>query len=336
MWMRPFRATDRRRSFTLPLVLGTAAATAVLLLARDRARARRLERELADRLRLGPSGIVEGAEPESLTGSTSHAVLVLHGFGDTPQSVRALAHHLHGEGWTVEVPLLPGHGRTLVEFGRARATDWIGFVRDQVDRLRRTHAHVSLVGLSMGAALCAIVAAEHDDLDALVLLSPYLSMPSNIRRLAPLLRLSGPLAPFRRSAGRLASILDPSAQPASRGMGVVSGRLLAELHEVTLIAQEALPEVDTPTLYLASRQDSRVPTAAAVSNWHRLRAPERAFRWMERSGHIMTVDYEKEAVFREVASWLAAHAGRPAVVVPAAAPASPPYSSGSPRTPNVS
>jgi carboxylesterase len=298
--MRRSRATDR-------LVVPVAAAAAigiVGLLLRDRARARRLEREVGRRLRLGPSGIVIGAEPETLIGSSTHAVLVVHGFGDTPQSVRELAHYLHARGFTVEVPLLPGHGRTLTEFGLARAHDWIGNIRDQVARLRRMYAHVSLVGLSMGAALCAIVAAERDDIDALVMLSPYLNMPTHVRRIARLLKISGPLAPFRKSAGRTASILNPAAQPASRGLGVVSGRLLAELYDVTVVAQESLPYIDVPTLYMASRQDSRVPQVDALTGWEAIHAPQRAFHWMEHSGHIMTVDYEKDAVFRDVAAWL--------------------------------
>ena len=111
--MRRSRATNR-------LTVSIAAAVAigmVGLLVRDRVRAQQLEREVAARLRLGPNGIVMGAEPETLIGSRTHAVLVVHGFGDTPQSVRELAHSLHARGFTVEVPLLPGHGRTLTEFG---------------------------------------------------------------------------------------------------------------------------------------------------------------------------------------------------------------------------
>jgi carboxylesterase len=310
--MRRFRATERR-DVPRPvgaagrgvLLFGSAVVAGLLAtLARERVRARRLEAAVHDRLRLGRDGIVVGAAPETLLASRTHAVLVVHGFGDTPQSVRALGYHLHAAGYTVELPLLPGHGRTLAEFGLARAHDWIGYVRDQVARLRRQYPHVSLVGLSMGAALCVIAAAERADLDALVLLSPYLSMPDRIRRLAPLLRMSGPLSPFRRSTVRLPSILDPVARAAGLGYGVVSGRLLAELHAVTEVAEEALPALCLPTRVLAARHDNRVPVAAAVRHWRQLGAPIRDFQWMERSGHIMTVDYEHKAVQAHVLDWL--------------------------------
>ncbi len=305
--MRRSRGTDR-------LAVSIAASVAVgivALLVRENVRARRLEREIARRLPLGPNGIVQGAEPETLLGSKSHAVMVLHGFGDTPQSVRELAHTLHDKGWTVEVPLLPGHGRSMAEFGLGRAHDWIGYTRDQVARLRRSYEHVSLVGLSMGAALCAIVAAERDDLNSLVMLSPYLSIPDRIRRFSPLLRLSGPLAPFRRSTGRTMSIFDPDARPATLGIGVISGHLLDELQDVTLIARESVPDILVPTLYMAARNDSRVPLNDTLRNWRQLQSRDRRFRLLERSGHIMTVDYEKDIVFQETADWLAKHAGDP-------------------------
>lgn len=307
-------ARDRLRG----LAAGAAVAVVSALLVRDHLRSRRLQREVAALLPLGPSGVIVGAEPETLVGSSTHAVLLVHGFGDTAQSLRELAHTLHDAGWTVELCLLPGHGRTLQEFGQARAADWIGFVRDQVARLHRQYAHVSLVGLSMGAALCTIVAAEDDALDAVVLLAPYLSMPPSVRRVGRLLRASGALAPFRRSAYGAPSIRNAVAAEQSLGFGVASGRLLAELLEVTEIAQEALPHVSAPTLYIAARQDNRVPAADASRNWRRLGAPERTFLWLERSGHIMTVDDEKHTVFLDTLHWLVRHSALETRTDPAA------------------
>ncbi|MDV7400325.1 hypothetical protein RZS08_53415, partial [Arthrospira platensis SPKY1] len=99
-------------------------------------------------------------------------------------------------------------------------------------------------------------------------------MPPGVRRIAPLLRVSGPLAPFRSSTTERPSIKDPIARARGLGFGVVSGRLLGELHEVTRIAQEALPTLSVPTLYIASRHDNRVPTADAERNWGLVGAPD--------------------------------------------------------------
>src|SRR5262245_46136451 len=128
-----------------------------------RKRAVRLAEESEERLPVGGDGIIVGAQPIELgaahTASASGvgrspsprdnpAVLVLHGGGDTPQTLRYLASYLHGRGYAVEVPLLSGHGRTVREFARVRADDWIAESRAKLRSLRQKHDWVALVGLS--------------------------------------------------------------------------------------------------------------------------------------------------------------------------------------------
>lgn len=40
-------------------------------------------------------------------------VLLLHGFTGSPASMRPWAHFLHQRGFTVRVPLIPGHGTKM-------------------------------------------------------------------------------------------------------------------------------------------------------------------------------------------------------------------------------
>lgn len=60
-----------------------------------------------------PDNLIPGAEPWSHVGGPAGA-LVLHGFTGNPGSVRGVADALAAAGFTVELPLLPGHG-TRVE-----------------------------------------------------------------------------------------------------------------------------------------------------------------------------------------------------------------------------
>src|SRR4051812_19620621 len=85
--------------------------------------ARRLERAYSERREPGSDGIVPGAEGFSLHGTRPNALLLLHGSGDTPQTLRYLASRLHADGFTIHAPLLPGHGRGLRDFARATAED---------------------------------------------------------------------------------------------------------------------------------------------------------------------------------------------------------------------
>jgi len=275
--------------------------------------ARRRHADVARRLPVGPSGIIAGAEPFTLpargpSADGGPAVLMLHGFGDTPQTLRYLGGALHSAGWTVRVPLLPGHGRTLAEYGRSDAAAWLTHARDELAALRARHREVALVGLSMGGALACVLAAENPDVRALALLAPYLSMPTTIRRLArvyPMLELVTPWAAGRGER----SIHDDREAARSLAYGFVAPHLLRELLRVVETAQDAMPRIMTPTLVVYSRQDNRVPTDAAEREYAKLRMPERELVWLERCGHLITVDHEHHEVSARVSAFLARHVG---------------------------
>jgi carboxylesterase len=290
-------------------ILATLGAAAVAYAART-AVARRAHADVARRLPVGPSGIIPGAEPFTLPArghaGDGPAVLMIHGFGDTPQTLRYLGGALHAAGWTVHAPLLPGHGRTLVEYGRSDAASWLQHARDELAMLRARHRDVALVGLSMGGAIASVLAAETPDVRALALLAPYLSMPTTIRRLARVHGLLRLVMPWAAGRGER-SIHDEREAARSLAYGVVAPHLLRELLRVVDAAQEAMPRITVPTLVVHSRQDNRVPTDAAEREYAKLRMPERDLVWLDRCGHLVTVDHEHHDVSARVAAFLARH-----------------------------
>jgi carboxylesterase len=274
------------------------------------------ERDVASRLPIGPDGIVVGADPVRLAASDSHAVLLLHGFNDTPQSVRPLADALHRAGWTVEVPLLAGHGRGLHAVHDGRAARWLADARSSYEALREQFDTVPVVGLSMGGALAALLAAEYPEMEALVLLAPYLGMPRGLQFKVALAWVAQAAMPYRRSGGGERSIHDPEASARSLGLGIVTARMLTELRTVAQAATGALAEIRAPTLYLQSVEDNRIPAEDAERHFKRIGAPVREQGWLAGCGHIITADYCKDEVARRVTAWLERHAGRPSGAPP--------------------
>ena len=279
-------------------------------LASRRLIARRAERDVAARLPRGPDGIVRGAEPIALTGSGPHAVLLVHGLGDSPQTLGYLAASLHERGWTVRAPLLPGHGRTLDAFARSGAEQWISAVRSEYAALKRQHARVGLVGLSMGGALSVIVAEERHDLPALVLLSPYLGVPPAVRWIARASWAIEPVIPYVWGRGER-SVRDERERPKSRAYGYFTAGVLRELARVADQARDALPRVRAPTLLMQSRDDNRVAPEVAEHAYGVLGAREKRLEWVEGSSHVITVDFGRELVFSKTAEWLEQHVAAP-------------------------
>ena len=250
--------------------------------------------------------ILKGAETIDLQEEGSHGVLLLHGFGDTPQTLSLLARRLSKSGYGVFAPLLPGHGRTMDAFRRSRAADWIDAARQSLARVRNRYNTVSVLGLSMGAALAVLLAAESSEIASLVLIAPYLGMPMRLRVAASTHWLWGTFA-GELNARSPRSIHDPMEREKNLAYGAVTGRTLFELSRVVKRARQALPKVTAPTLVILSKEDPRVASSVGDFALNTLGARDKKLVWTEGAGHIITVDYGRERVFSEVERWLLAH-----------------------------
>jgi carboxylesterase len=87
-------------------------------------------------------------------------VLLLHGLTGMPSEMRPLDRALTQLGCTVEVPLLPGHGATHRELLATGWSDWLGGARRAADGLAARCDTLVVAGLSMGALLATLLAAD--------------------------------------------------------------------------------------------------------------------------------------------------------------------------------
>ncbi|HEU4747284.1 MAG TPA: alpha/beta fold hydrolase [Gemmatimonadaceae bacterium] len=248
-----------------------------------------------------------GAEAIDLQEEGSHGALLLHGFGDTPQTLTRLATRLRSGGYGVYAPLLPGHGRTMTAFRQSGADEWADTAKTAFMQMRSRHRTVSIVGLSMGGALAIALAADVQDVAALALLAPYIRMPRRLRAAASTHWLWGRVV-GDLSAQHPRSIRDPIEREKSLGYGSVTGSGLYELLKVVRRARKSFGDVRAPTLVVQSREDPRCAPGGAEEAMRLLGARKKKLVWTEGAGHVITVDYGREGVYTEVKNWLDEHA----------------------------
>ena len=287
-----------------PVALAAASLAGAAGFAFRRWRARSLERECLARRPLGPDGIIVGAHGFELPAAADRAVLLLHGGGDTPQTLRYLAEALHARGFAIRAPLLPGHGRTLRDFAAVTADDWVDAVRSEYRALRQRYPLVGVIGLSMGGALAVQLAAEiGDGIPALGLVAPYLTVSARVRRavrLAPVWRM---LTPYVRTTDAR-SIHDEVEAAKSLAYGIFTAPALRALAVTADRAAALLPRVTAPTLVVQSRQDNRIAPDACERSFGALGAREKCLVWVDGAGHIITVDRGREGVIRALVEWM--------------------------------
>src|SRR5436309_3848921 len=112
-----------------------------------------------------------GAEPFSAAGGRD-GVLVVHRFTGNCQSMRPLAQAFADAEFTVELPLLPGHGTTVEDMLDTRWEDWSGAAEAAFCELQTRCQNIVVAGLSMGGTITAWLAARHPEVAGIVLVNP--------------------------------------------------------------------------------------------------------------------------------------------------------------------
>ena len=235
------------------------------------------------------------------------AILLLHGYNDAPTALDGVARRLQRAGWTVSVPLLPGHGRSLEAFCLWSAEEALAASRAAYAYLRSRFRTVAVGGLSMGGALACCLAAEGaargEDPPALVLYSPMLVMPPTAQRAHRTSWLWSPITKYGAGAGGR-SIHDERVRGQQIAYRCSSRGSLKALAGIAAAVGRALPGVRTPTLVFHSEEDNRIPAAVARAALEGLLPAEREVVWVRGAGHVVTVDFGWEAIADRTVEWL--------------------------------
>jgi len=220
--------------------------------------------------------LMPGAEPFSASNGPN-GVLVLHGLTGNPGSMRPLAEAFADAGFSVDLPLLPGHGTSVDDMLATRWEDWSEAADRAYTELAAHCDRTIVAGLSMGGTLSIWLAARHPAVSGVVVVNPLVEPPA--------------AATIEGGTDRIPGIGSDIAKP-----GVDEGAyaetpiapllsLFAGVSELAL----RLGEIDAPLLLLSSRHDHVVPTASGDVLAESYGGPvERVF--LENSYHVATLD----------------------------------------------
>jgi esterase/lipase len=117
-------------------------------------------------------------------------VLLVHGFSGTPGELRPLAERLADQGYSVEAPLLAGHGGSQEELATVTWRDWVLSARTALEALRARCHTIAQVGFSMGGAITLYMAAHRPRTGARGAEQPLVAAHAHVRRDIVRLRLA--------------------------------------------------------------------------------------------------------------------------------------------------
>jgi carboxylesterase len=231
-------------------------------------------------------------------------VLCLHGLTGTPYEVRSLGEALAARGLRAVGPSLPGHNAAPEVLARVSYTEWLEAARDAAGALRARHQSVFVVGLSMGGLLTLALAAE-ERADAVAAVGTPLRLPAPVPQLVPVAKY---LMPFlKKKVG--SDIRDPAARARHPSYPVMP---LASVHQLVRFQRWLAPRlagIRVPT-FVAHGVHDRTALPRDAETLHRtIRGSE--LLWLERSGHVVPVDYDAPLLAERVGAFLARHGQAP-------------------------
>lgn len=249
-------------------------------------------------MRLQELKVLEGAEEFSLGQGPTGALLV-HGFTGSPDSMRPVGNYLAERGIGCFGVRLPGHGTTWEDLGTRTSSEWVEAVELAYQKMKTEHDEVFVVGLSFGVALSLDLAARHQDIPGLVSIAGFV-LSKDPRRF-----VAGPISKLLKAVPAVGNdICDPD----SRELCYEKVPTGAALHVLrfTKSVRESLGDVTCPILVLHSHSDHTAHPSNAEFIHSRVASTDKQLVWLDRSYHVLTLDYDKQEVFERTYEFIKA------------------------------
>ncbi len=217
--------------------------------------------------------------------------------------MRPLAEALASAGFTVDLPLLPGHGTAVDDMVPTRWADWSKAADEAYQALAGRCDRVVVCGLSMGGSLSCWLSTQHAEIAGLALINPLVDPPAEDFQavIRTLLDEGTEVAPGIGSDIAKEGITEAAYEGSPL-------RAALSLFEGVEELSHHLTEITCPVLLMSSREDHVVPVESGDLLQASVGGPIERI-WLERSFHVATLDWDAPVIEERVVAFAAKELG---------------------------
>jgi len=217
-------------------------------------------------------------------------VLLSHGFTGSPVSIRPWAQYLADHGYSVSVPLLPGHGTTVADMLPTRFADYEAAIESAYADLAAQCDVVVVGGLSMGGTLALRLAQRHPEIAGLLLVNAAVTSTNKQLLLLPVLKHI--FATFPAISNDI-----KKADSTESGYDRTPLKALASFVATWKQTRADLPKVACPLVLFRSAEDHIVDPTSAPIILNGISSTDKQEVVLTNSYHVATLDNDAPEVF---------------------------------------
>ncbi|WP_010098427.1 alpha/beta hydrolase [Ornithinibacillus scapharcae] len=225
------------------------------------------------------------------------AVLLLHGFTGHTADVRMLGRFLEKKGYTSHAPIYRGHGQPPEELIKTRPEDWWEDVQYAFNHLKDLgYEEIAVAGLSLGGVLSLKLAYSENVKGVIPMCAPMFFDNEK--------QLTTGFQQFSKEYKQLEGKDEETITQEVTYLMENSGPMFTELGKLIKEVQSNVDTIYTPTMVVQARQDKMINTDSATYIYENVEADRKDIKWYEESGHVITIDKEKELLHEDIYQFL--------------------------------
>ncbi|MBS3681813.1 carboxylesterase [Ornithinibacillus massiliensis] len=225
------------------------------------------------------------------------AVLLLHGFTGHTADVRMLGRFLEKKGYTSHAPIYRGHGAPPEELIETRPDQWWEDVQKAFQHLKDLgYNEIAVAGLSLGGVFSLKLAYSQNIKGVIPMCAPMFFDNEK--------QLTSGFQVFSKEYKQLEGKDKETIQNEVSYLMENSSPMFEALGKLITDVKSNVDTIYTPTMVVQARQDKMINPASATYIYENVEAEQKEIKWYEESGHVITIDKEKEQLHEDIYQFL--------------------------------
>lgn len=230
-------------------------------------------------------------------GKGKRAVLLLHGFTGNTADVRMMGRFLESKGYTCHAPLYKGHGVPPEELVHTGPEDWWKDVMEGYEFLKsKGHNEIAVAGISLGGVF-SLKLGYTVPIKGIVPMCAPMYIKSEEVMYQGILEYA---KEYKRLEGKSEEVIAQEMDDFQK----TPMNTLKALQDLIADVRNHVDMIYSPTFVVQGRHDHMINTDSANIIYNEVENDLKELKWYEESGHVITLDKERNQLEEDVYQFL--------------------------------